>query len=133
MFDIQIQSYGPTWAVTQGRTLIAFAVSEETAKALVERLEAHPEDHWPCLVPDWFSPCLFTSVRQYEGITVLAGADYAGRPVCLPIDTRDWDGFERRHPNLSMPFHARIDPSRGELELCWNVWNGQQDIGVRNA
>jgi len=51
----------------------------------------------------------------------LGSADASGWPVCMPMTQAEWAAFERRHPERTMPFHARIDPSRGELELCWNV------------
>lgn len=123
MSDLQIHTYGPAWAVTHHRTLVAFAVSETTAEALVQRLDAYPEDRWGDLTPCPFWPCLITSVRQYPDadMVVLGGADRAGWPVCMPLSAAEWDAFEARHPGRPMPFAARIDPASGLPELCSKV------------
>ena len=55
-------------------------------------------------------------------MVVLAGADASSWPVAMPRSTADWQAFEARHPDRSMLFWTRIDPGRGELELCSNVW-----------
>lgn len=121
MTDLQIHPYGPCFAVTHGRTFLAFAVNQPFADDLVERLKAHPIEQWGNLIPCPFMPCCVSSVQTHDGMVILAGADASGWPVCMPLDTEEWDAFERHHPDRSMPFAARIDPGSGLPELCGGV------------
>jgi hypothetical protein len=121
MTDLQIFAYGPCWAVTHGRTFLAFAVNQLFADDLVERLKAHPIEQWGNLIPCPFMPCCVSSVQTHDGMVVLAGADHQGWPVCMPMTQAEWDAFERRHPERTMPFSCRTDPVSGLPELCWGV------------